>query len=178
MKKTGRTIFVCISLCALWLSFCYGYEWVPGIIHVHTKVSDGIFSIEDILRVAARNGIRVVILSDGFSRKVQYSPLPFLRGTINKTIELNSVSRYGADNYLTDICKANGKNTEVIIIEGVEASPFYYWEGSWFNKNLIMKNWNKNILVTGLENADDYKNIPCISNKKSSYRLWRRRASC
>ena len=145
------------------------YQRVPGIIHVHTKASDGIFSVEEIAKRAKSKGIKIVILTDSAMRKAQYSPLPFLRSIINKTVELNSVLKYGPGKYLKEIETANKSNPDMVIIPGVEVSPFYYWEGNYFRKNLVMHNWHKNILVIGLDKSSDYKYLPMVSNGKSRF---------
>lgn len=164
-----KILWLSVFLCLLQLNALLASEWVAGVIHVHTRVSGGIFSIEEIAEKARNKGIRVVIVTDSAVKNAEYGPVPFLRGIIKKKIELNSVLKYGAQKYLKDIENANRSMPGILIIPGTEVSPFYYWEGSWFKKDLVMHNWHKNILVVGMEDPLDYKGMPLVSNAKSRF---------
>lgn len=58
-----------------------------------------------------------------------------------------------------DIAK---NNPDMTIIASVEAVPFYYWEGSYFDNNLRLMNFHKHLLVIGLEAPEDLEGIPSI----------------
>ena len=59
------------------------------------------------------------------------------------------------------------------IIAGVEAVPFYYWGGSYFNNNLKLINFHKHLLVIGLERPEDLEGIPSISyNNPLRFEIW------
>ena len=50
------------------------------------------------------------------------------------------------------------------MIPGSESVPYYYWTGSYFQKNLTAHDHEKRILTIGMENPGDYENLPIIHN--------------
>ena len=57
----------------------------------------------------------------------------------------------------------------MIIIPGIESAPYYYWQGSIFNDDLVIKDWHKHMLVIGLSNPADLEYLPVMGNPKG---LW------
>lgn len=137
----------------------------PAVIQIASTVSDGKYSLEEIVRTARENGIKIVILGERDFMRWEYGLWPF-RGLIKKTVESNSLSVYGIERYFKEIEKLRLKNPDMLIIPGVESAPFYYWEGSPFRKNLKIKNWHKHMLIVGLERKEDYELIPSLSNPR------------
>ena len=133
-----------------------------GVINITTNVSDGRYSIEEIVERAKKKGISIIMLSDHFLLKVEYGIFPF-RNLIKKKFEKNSIFTYGIGNYLEKVKKINEKYTEVILIPGVKVTPFYFWEGSILKKNLTLRNFHKEMLIFGLEEKD-LENLPVIGN--------------
>lgn len=136
---------------------------VPAAIQISSTVSDGKYSILEIAEIAKQNNIKIVILTDCDFMRWQYGLWPLQR-IIKKTVENNSVSNYGIKRYLKEIEEAQKRYPDLVIIPGVESAPFYYWSGSLFENNLKMHNWHKHILVIGLEEVSDYRNLPSVSN--------------
>ncbi|HDZ76993.1 MAG TPA: hypothetical protein ENH41_02790 [Candidatus Omnitrophica bacterium] len=146
----------------------------PAAIHISSTVSDGKLSIPEIIATAKENGIKVIIFTDHAMVKWEYGLWP-LRKIIKKTVERNSISTYGIKRYLREIEDAQKKNPDLVLIPALESAPFYYWSGNPFKNNLKLHNWHKHILVIGLGKAEDYKNIPSVSNGNSLYlrfRIW------
>jgi hypothetical protein len=152
----------------------------PAAIHISSTVSDGKYSIDEIVEIARLNDVKVVIITDRELMRWEYGLWP-LRNIIKKTVESNSVFKYGIKRYLNAIRKAQEKNPDMAIIPAVESAPFYYWEGNPFGNNLKMYNWHKHILAIGLDGVDDYRHLPVIGNRralslpfrlKDVYRLW------
>ena len=52
----------------------------------------------------------------------------------------------------------------MIIIPGAESAAFYYWTGNPFRLSLTAHNWEKHLLLIGLEKPEDYKNLPILHN--------------
>ncbi|MBU0987320.1 MAG: hypothetical protein KKH68_08720, partial [Proteobacteria bacterium] len=94
---------------------------------------------------------------------MEYGLFPFEK-IIKKRVELNSINKGGADNYLNAINKAREKHRDLILIPGSETVPFYYWKGSYFKKDLTAHDHEKRILIMGLEKPEDYKNLPILHN--------------
>jgi len=71
--------------------------------------------------------------------------------------------------YLNLIEDINQKYKDIIVIGAVETNPFYFWSGNFLKGTLILNNRNKDMLVIGLGNADDYKNMPSVINHNSKF---------
>ncbi len=141
----------------------------PAAIHISSTVSDGKYSIPEIIEIARLNDIKIVVLTDRDLMRWQYGLWP-LRNIIKKTVESNSVFKYGIKHYLNDIRDIQEHNPDMVIIPGVESAPFYYWEGSPFDGSLKMCNWHRHILAIGLEKIADYRMLP-IAGNPSALRL-------
>src|SRR3989338_1070717 len=76
---------------------------------------------------------------------------------------------FGIEKYLNLINETNEKYKDVLVIAGVQTNPFYYWSGSFLKGTLALNNRNKDLLVIGLGNSDDYKNMPLVTNYKSRF---------
>lgn len=137
----------------------------PAVIQIASTVSDGKYSLEEIVQTARVNGIKIVILGERDFMRWEYGLWP-LRSLIKKTVKSNSLSAYGIERYFKEIERLQKQNPDMLIIPGVESAPFYYWEGSPFRKNLKVKNWHKHMLIVGLKKIEDYENIPSLSNPR------------
>lgn len=62
----------------------------------------------------------------------------------------------------------NTKHPDMIVIPGVETAPFYYWTGNPFIQGLTAHDWEKHILVMGLDKAEDLAALPALHNKHIS----------
>ncbi len=175
------SIFILLLLLNLLTVLGVAEEYISarGIIHVHSEVSGGVYSVKDLANLAREHGLKVIILTDHALIRGEYglSPLPRV---IRKSVEKSSVLKYGAQNYIDLVNEVDKSNPDLILVHGVEAAPFYYWAGGYFKGNLTMHNWHKQILVMGLKDARHYENLPLLSNRYSSpryhgrsiYRLW------
>ena len=144
------------------------YEQYRGIIHINTTVSNGLYSIEDIARLAQEKDISVVIYTDHFFERFSYG-LPHFRKLIRKTVKRNCIAYYGIKKYLTEIKRVNKLFPDMVLIPGCKVRPFYYWTGSYFKKPLTLHDSHKRLLIIGLDNSEDYKNLPLIGNGKSNF---------
>lgn len=144
-------------------SFAEDYMQVQAAIDISTVVSDGRYTLSQIAASARKNDIRIVIPADGFLNRWEYGLWP-LRNIIKKALITNSVSRFGIKHYLDLIRAAQRENMDMIFLNAVEAGPFYYWEGSPFGNNFSIKDWHKHLLVIGLDNERDYRDLPVIGN--------------
>jgi hypothetical protein len=160
-----------------WRCFSQDLIQLPMITHISSTVSDGKYSLFEIVKIAKENGIKVVIITDRDLMRWEYGIWP-LRKIIKKRVERNSIFKYGIKRYLKEIENLQKKFPEMIIIPGTESAPFYYWEGSIWRRNLKMHNWHKHILTAGLEKPEDYEKLPIIGNfdglkdKFQAIKLW------
>ncbi|HEC68945.1 MAG TPA: hypothetical protein ENI31_01465 [Candidatus Omnitrophica bacterium] len=163
MKVLKKVLFFYFLLTIFSLSV-QSKEFTPIriILHINSNISEGEYSLREISNIAQKEGIEGVIFTDKALLKWEYGIWP-LRRIIKKTVEQPSVFNYGIKNYLEDISRLNKKFPDLVLIEGLEVSPFYYWEGSFFKGNLKMYNWHKHLLVLGLD-EEGYRNLPMIGN--------------
>lgn len=169
MRQNLSVFLICVVLTAVFegraLAQAQEQErWEPVAMHIATTVSDGNLDLSEIVRLARTKGIKILVITDRDSMKWEYGLWP-LRNLIKKTVESNSVFKYGVDNYLKSIALESSKNKDMVIIPGLESAPFYSWSGSPFYRNLKISDWHKHILVIGLEKSKDIKNLPVLANK-------------
>ena len=153
---------------------------VPSAVNLDSELGGGALSPEEIIQKVRDAELKVAIFADKDNNRVEYG-IPPLRNLIKKTEERESVNHYGAKRYIERIEAIASNYPDMVILPGTEAVPFYYWGGSisprlilksfykWggsISSGLILKNFHKNILVFGLEKAEDYENLPSVSNKK------------
>ena len=132
---------------------------VPGVIHVHTTFSSGSHSLDELVNMAKEKGINVLIPTDHDLVVMEYGLFP-LRNLIKKRIERNSVIKMGPEKYLAAIKQINDTQDDVIVIPGVQSSPFYYWTGNPFEGNLTAHGYRKEVLIIGMTDPEDYRNLP------------------
>ncbi len=169
-KKDLYSNFVLIIFVSLFLinsnlfvNICYAekYKLIPSVIHIHTTMGNGENTPEEIVETARKKGIKVVIFTDHDTMKWTYG-IPPIRNIIRKVINQKSILKYGAANYINTIEELNKKYPDMLLLHGTESIPFYYWQGDIFNKNLTLAKGNEHILVFGLKNPSDYKDLPSV----------------
>ena len=135
---------------------------IAGLIDIRSSFSDGSYSIEELVKMSKERGFDVVVFTDHDRMEMEYGLFP-LRHIIRKRVEYPSVLKGGVKNYLDSIKDTARRYPDMILIPGVESAPFYYWSGSPFKRNLTAHNWEKHLLVIGLESPEDYENLPVLS---------------
>lgn len=139
--------------------------------HVHSDISTGSLSLDQIAGQAQRMGIDAVVFSENLALRYEYGLFP-LRGIVRRTVTLPSVVEYGIGRYLTAIAEAQVRHPGVLLVPGVEVTPHYYWTGSPLDRNLTMHNSQKNLLVVGLTKPEDYEALPVPGNAAFSRYGW------
>jgi len=140
------------------------YLQIPGLIDLRTDFSDGAHPLEYVIELAKKRGFDVLFLNEHDLLAVEFGLWP-LRNIIKKKENRSSLLKNGAEKYLDQIQTASIKSPEMILIPGVESSPFYYWKGSLINRNLTLSDYEKHLLIVGLEKESDYENLPISHNK-------------
>lgn len=158
------------SCLVTWLFICMvasagaaEYIQVAGLIDTRTTHSDGKLSVAALADLARTRGFDVLFLNDHDRLAMAYGLPPF-QNIIRLRKELNSINKSGAEAYIEAVNQARQKFKDLIVIPGSETVPYYYWTGSYFNKDLTANDHEKRILTIGLEAPEDYENLPIIHN--------------
>ena len=142
------------------------YIQIDGVADIKSNFSEGCSSITDIASQAERQKIDVVLFGDFARNSIEFGIKPFER--IFKDIHQGpSVLDRGAGGYLSEIKDNDRKFEHTLLIPGVETSPFYFWTGSNYDKNLTAHNWEKHLLVFGMPSAQDYEQLPLPNSNLS-----------
>lgn len=144
------------------------YRQLKGLIDIRTTYSDGTSDLESLARLAVNRGFEVLCFNDHDRMAMEYGLPPF-RNLFKKKIELNSINKNGAAFYLSAVQKTDAKFKELIVIPGSESAPFYYWSGSYFNKDLTAHDHEKRILTIGMQEPRDYRQLPILHNGYSTH---------
>ncbi len=159
-------LFLVFLICILFsnfkgIAFPEEYQLVPSVIHLDSTISGGKLPPEEVAKIAHDAGVEIAIFTDHDTMRWEYG-IPPLRKFIRKVVEKNSIHTYGEARYIKTIHELNQKYPDMLIMHGAEAIPFYWWKGSYFTNDLAMMDGHKHILVIGLNDAEDYENLPSI----------------
>ncbi len=135
-------------------------------IHVHSTASTGMLSLEALAQRAEEQGLDALILSENFTLRYDYGLRP-LEGLLKHTVAFPSVMEYGIERFLNEVHAVQQRHPNLIIVPGVEVAPHYYWTGSLLGRDLTMHNAQRNLLVIGLDRAEDYASLPARGNPLS-----------
>ncbi|MBI4981966.1 MAG: hypothetical protein HZC15_02290 [Candidatus Omnitrophica bacterium] len=145
---------------------CYAIEPVKVAMDVESSAGEGEVSLENIAKIAQSLGIDAVIIGEQYCARFEYGIGP-LRRIFRKTYLGDSACKYGLERYLRLFDEIN-KNSKVLMIEGFEAAPYYWWRGSFFKGDLQLVDWHRQFIVTGLD-LYGYRDLPVTSTGKSKY---------
>lgn len=170
---SGRGFFWTLALLAF-LAGWFGprpvwadYRQLEGVVDVKSRFSDGCSSIQELANIAQLKKIDVVIFSDHDRYALEYGIMPFER-IFKKKVEGASILSSGAVAYLSEI-NDNDKNfPDTLLIPAVESAPFYYWTGGLLGKDLVANNWDKHLLIVGLDRPEDYEQLPILNGNLST----------
>lgn len=139
------------------------YTQLRGVVHVHSNFSSGKYSIEQLAAIAREKQLEVLVVTDHDLVAMEYGIFP-LRNLVKKREERKSIIQSGPEKYLDAIDRVNADQNDVVVIPGVQSSPFYYWTGNPFRNSLTAHNYRKELLLIGLQEAQDYENLPLLHN--------------
>src|SRR5207245_9759400 len=114
--------------------------------------SSGDCALEQRARMAAKQGIRALLLTENDLLRVEYGLPPF-RALTRAVREERSVLDLGIDRYLTRVSQAHAANPRVLIVPGVEVLPHYYWTGSPLALDMEVPEAQKNRRVCRLDDG-------------------------
>ncbi len=142
------------------------YMQVLGAADLRTEFSDGVYSVEELVKLAKSKGIEILIINDHDRYSLEYGFWPLER-ILKKKIEKSSLLKNGAKNYLDEIDRVGKKYPDMLIIPGIESAPFYYWTGSVVFNNLTAHKWENHIGIVGLEKPNDIEGLPTLNSNLS-----------
>ena len=153
-------VFLCLWPCRK-IVLAAEFMQLPGVVHVHSTFSSGRYAIEELVAKAAAKQLEVMVLTDHDLAIMEYGIFPF-RNLIKNRQERKSVLQAGPRVYLAEIQRLNSRQQSVLIIAGVQSSPFYYWQGTPWGQGLTAHNYRKELLLVGLASPDDYHDLPLM----------------
>ncbi|NIM90450.1 MAG: hypothetical protein GTO17_05825 [Candidatus Aminicenantes bacterium] len=136
---------------------------IPGLIGLRSDFSDGAHSIEYLLKLAQKRGFQVLFINDHDRKVLEYGIRPF-QNILKRRVEEPSINERGSENYLSAIESNQKKYPDMILIPGAESAPFYYWKGSYLSGNLTVRDWERHLLIVGLEEPRVYMELPILHN--------------
>ncbi|MEX2146948.1 MAG: hypothetical protein WED01_08045 [Candidatus Rokuibacteriota bacterium] len=138
-------------------------EAVRGIVHVHTDLSTGQFTLEELAATADTQGIGALLLAENYLNRVEYGLPPFRALT---TVAHEAPSVHGRLHaYLERVARIRAQFPRVLILPGVEVMPHYFWTGSVLASDLHLHDTQKNLLVYGIEDARALGGLPAAGNR-------------
>ena len=165
MKARVLSILFILLLCSTPLFSIE--ERVAGVVHLHSVYSSGSYTVEELVNLAEERGLQVLIITDHYLVRVEYGLFPF-RNLFKVVRERDSILSKGVSKYLEEIESVNRLHPEMIVIAGMEVAPFYYWSGSWLQRNLQLNNWNRHMLILGLDQPKQLLGLPLLGGKGNS----------
>lgn len=142
--------------------FAAEFFQLPGVIHVQTTFDGaGHYSLEELVSLSKENGLEVLVTADHDLQVMEYGIFP-LRNLIKRREKRDSVLEVGPDRFLAQIARINTKQKDVLVIPGVQSSPFYYWKGNPLGKSLTAYDYRKELLLIGMRSPEDYEGLPLL----------------
>lgn len=136
---------------------------LPAVVHLHSDLSTGQYTLEELAEAAQRQGIGALLLSENYLNRVEYGLPPFRTLT---RVSHESPSVHGRLRaYLERVARARAARPGVLIVPGVEVMPHYRWAGSPLTLELMVSGTQKNLLVFGLADEATLAAIPVIGNR-------------
>ncbi len=160
--------FVLLSIICVLASRCPAqdaYIRLNAAIHCDTEISGGKYSPEELAVLLEQQKLDAAFITDHDHVSAEYGLAPF-RNVVKYRYQRPSIHTFGAEKYIQKISAINKQYNDLIVFPGIEAVPFYHWEGSLLSQNLHLKNWHRHVLVLGLNSASDIEDLPSPVNKQ------------
>ncbi|HEY7648785.1 MAG TPA: hypothetical protein VID04_07240 [Methylomirabilota bacterium] len=136
-------------------------ERLPAALHLHSDLTTGDFSLDDLAKMAERQGTEALLISENYLLKIQYGLPPF-RALTRVSYEERGVLTGGLEAYLARVAEARRRHPRVVFVPGVEVIPHFYWTGApWA---LTLHDIQKNLLVFGITDPEVLAALPTIGN--------------
>lgn len=173
--RVGWRRVLVAPLAILWLcaipAAAAEYERLPAVLHVHSDLTTGDFSLEELTAMAEKAGVGALLLSENYLLRVEYGLPPF-RALTRLVHEERSVLDGGVAEFLARVAEARRRNPRVLILPGVEVLPHYYWTGSPLALDMTVHNTQKNLLVFGVTDPAALGSLPTSGNAGAGRFSW------
>jgi hypothetical protein len=137
-------------------------ERVRGVVHVHSDLTTGDFTLEALVGLADRQGIQALLLAENYLLRVDYGLPPFRALT---RVSRRERSLGGApEAYLARVAEVQARMPHVLLVPGLEVMPHYHWTGSPLALDLTVHNLQKNLLVFGVTDPAALRALPAPGN--------------
>jgi hypothetical protein len=178
-RRRGLRFPGVLELCALAAILLVGraaaeeeYLQLRGVMGVPSAFSRGGESIEAIARRAVAQGIDVLVMGDDYLLRVDYG-IPFLRNLVRFGHERRSLATAeDLENYLDEIRRVDELFPELVLIDGVAATPFYFWSTDWGERRLNLRGWDRRLMVVGLGETEAYARLPVMGSGELEVWHW------
>ena len=128
-------------------------------VQVRTNLGTGERSVADIAALALAKGLDAVVFTEADVHSVSYGG-PFLRNLLPFSYERDGLfSSEATGGFLSQIVRAAEANPRLVLIDGVESRPFYYW-GAFGDGPWPLYQWDKRLAAVGLGDAEAYRELP------------------
>jgi hypothetical protein len=143
-----------------------------AVIHLHTSLCDGAASPLELARAAREAGVDALVITDHFLEKVAYAPWP-VGNVMGVALSRRSVLSAGIDRYFDALNAAERQVPGVLILPGLEVSPYARWTGSLLLRTLELQGWHRHVLVIGIEDRRALSGLPVAGNRAGGrYSPW------
>jgi len=140
-----------------------GYRPLVAALHIHTQFSNGDFSVLELARYAHERKLDVVGFADSFLTRVRYGIGP-LKKLVSRSMSREGVVDHGIASYLASVKAAQNQYPDMVLLPGLEVAPYYRWQGTIRN-DLRLLDFDRHLLVFGLNNISAIRNLPVIENE-------------
>ncbi len=142
------------------------------VIHLHTTQGDGAASPLDLARRAREAGVDALVITDHLLEKVTYAPWP-IGNVIGMSLSRPSILSGGLDRYFDTLIDVEQQVPGVLLLPGMEVTPYAHWKGSLLARTLELEGWHRHVLVIGIENRGALRDLPVADNRRGGrYGPW------
>ena len=145
------------------------YRQARGVIHLDSTISGGDYTPQQMVEYLREHNVEVALFTDHDTVRWDYGffPSKWLTGRITGWLigkafgRSGSVQSFGPEAYVELMEELDTAYKDILVIPGVEAIPFFYWEGSLLFNTLTIHDVYKHLLAFGLED-EGYSGLPSI----------------
>jgi hypothetical protein len=159
----GRALALALALGLMATTPAGALERVRGVVHVHSDLTTGDFTLEALVGLADQQGIGALLLSENYLLRVAYDVPPFR--ALTRVVQQERSIGAAPERYLAQNAEAQRRLPHVLLIPGVEVMPHYFWTGSPAALDLTVHNLQKNILVFGVTDPAALRTLPVPGNR-------------
>jgi hypothetical protein len=135
-----------------------------AVVHLHTALADGASSPVDLARAARAAGVDALIVTDHLLERVSYAPWP-IGNVLGVALSRPSVLRDGIERYHRALREAETAVPGLVIVPGVEATPYARFRGSVLAGDLTLQGWHRHALVVGIDDPRRLARLPATGNR-------------